>query len=228
VVVIAALGVGVFMVTKIIPKFADFLLAQGRALPGSTQTLIDISDFVRDNGLSIIAVLIAIIVVTLIAYQTRVGRVQIDSFVLRIPVIGSALVTGAMSQMSWALSILLKSGVTVFDALKISSRLMGNKVYANKLEQASAKIMGGAEMSASIQHPQIPVLVTQMIAVGENTGTLDSVLQELGEYYEKLLEISIKRLSAMIEPAMVLVIGGMVGFVYYAFFQALFSLVAGG
>jgi type IV pilus assembly protein PilC len=63
--------------------------------------------------------------------------------------------------------------------------------------------------------------------VGEGTGSLDSVLQELGIYYEKMLEIAIKRLSAMIEPAMILVIGGMVGFVYYAFFQALFSLVSG-
>jgi type IV pilus assembly protein PilC len=66
-----------------------------------------------------------------------------------------------------------------------------------------------------------------MIAVGENTGSLDRVLQELGTYYEKLLENAIKRLSAMIEPAMILVIGAMVGFVYYAFFQALFSLVGG-
>lgn len=228
VVVLAALAVGIFMVTKIIPKFAEFLLAQGRALPPSTQNLIDISNFIREHGFSIIAVLIGLIVATLVLYQTVKGRMLVDSLLLRIPVIGGALVTGGMAQMSWALSILLKSGVTVFEALKISSRLMGNKVYSSQLEQASRKIMGGAEMSTSIQHPQIPVLVTQMIAVGEGTGTLDRVLQELGEYYEKLLEISIKRLSAMIEPAMILVIGGMVGFVYYAFFQALFSLVSGG
>lgn len=228
VVVLVALAVGIFMVTKIIPKFAEFLLAQGRALPPSTQNLIDISNFIREHGFSIIAVLIGLIVATLVLYQTAKGRMLVDSLLLRIPVIGGALVTGAMAQMSWALSILLKSGVTVFEALKISSRLIGNKVYSSQLEQASRKIMGGAEMSTSIQHPQIPVLVTQMIAVGEGTGTLDRVLQELGEYYEKLLEISIKRLSAMIEPAMILVIGGMVGFVYYAFFQALFSLVSGG
>jgi type IV pilus assembly protein PilC len=73
----------------------------------------------------------------------------------------------------------------------------------------------------------MPILVTQMVSVGESTGSLDRVLQELGEYYEQLLELAIKRMTALIEPVMILVIGSMVGFVYYAFFQALFSLAGG-
>ncbi len=84
--------------------------------------------------------------------------------------------------------------------------------------------MSGRDLASSIQHPQMPSLVTHMIAIGERTGSLDRIQQELGIYYQNLLEIGIKRLSAMIEPAMILVIGGMVGFVYYAFFQALFAL----
>ncbi|MDF1587651.1 MAG: type II secretion system F family protein [Gammaproteobacteria bacterium] len=228
IVVLAAIGVGTFMVVKIIPKFAQFLLGKGRVLPPSTQMLIDISDYVRENGLFIIAAVIAFIISVLLAYQTKAGRLAVDKALLRVPVIGTMLVTGAMAQMTWALSILLRSGVTIFDALKITGNLMNNRVYIDKLQQASAKIMQGRDMASSIDHPRIPALVTQMIAVGENTGSLDQVLQELGIYYEKLLEIAIKRMSAMIEPAMILVIGGMVGFVYYAFFQALFSLVSGG
>jgi type IV pilus assembly protein PilC len=82
-------------------------------------------------------------------------------------------------------------------------------------------------MATSLQHPRIPVLVTQMIAVGERTGSLDNILKEMGIYYEQLLENAIKRMTALIEPVMILFIGVMVGFVYYAFFQALFSLVGG-
>jgi len=190
VVVLAAIGVGTFMVVKIIPKFAQFLLGQGKALPPSTQMLIDISAVVRANGLLIVG--------GLIAFITR------------------------------ALSILLRSGATVYDAMKITASLIGNRVYADKLQAASVKILEGREISRSLSHPKIPPLVVQMIAVGESTGNLDHVLQELGVYYEKLLEIAIKRLSALIEPAMILVIGSMVGFVDYAFFQALFSLVSGG
>ncbi len=183
---------------------------------------------VRANGLFIVGGLIAFITLMLPLYQTRMGRLWIDHILLRIPVIGSLLVTGSMAQLSWALSILLLSGVTVYDAMKITASLIGNRVYSDKLQAASVKILEGREVSRSLSHRKIPPLVLQMIAVGESTGNLDNVLQELGVYYEKLLEIAIKRLSALIEPAMILVIGSMVGFVYYAFFQALFSLVSGG
>lgn len=225
VVLVAAIGVGVFMTVKIIPKFADFLLAQGRVLPPSTQALIDFSIYVRSNGIMIISISIAVIIALLLIYQIKRGRYFIDSLLLRIPILGSMFSTGEMAQMTWALSTLLRSGVTVFNALKITAELLNNRVFSDKLLHASTLILNGKDMASSIQHPQMPVLVLQMTAVGEKTGSLDHILQELGTYYEQLLETAIKRLSAMIEPAMILLIGGMVGFVYYAFFQALFSLV---
>lgn len=227
VVFFAAIGVGLFMTLNIIPKFADFLLAQGRALPSSTQNLIDFSVYVQTHGLFIIGVSIAVIVSILLIYQTKPGRYAIDSLLLRVPIFGSMITTGAMAQMTWALSTLLASGVTVFNALKITSDLINNRVFADKLMDGSERILNGKDMSSSISHPQMPVLVLQMITVGEQTGSLDQVLKELGIYYEQLLDVAIKRLSAMIEPAMILLIGGMVGYVYNAFFQALFSLVGG-
>ena len=227
VVLLAAIGVGIFMTVKIIPKFGEFLMAQGRALPPSTQALIDFSTYVRTNGLVIIGVAIAFIVILLLIYQTKRGRYFIDSLLLRIPVMGPMFTTGDMAQLTWALSTLLRSGVTVFDSLKVTAELLNNRVFSDNLIHASTLILHGKDMASSIQHPQMPVLVLQMTAVGEKTGSLDHVLQELGTYYEQRLETAIKRLSAMIEPAMILLIGGMVGFVYYAFFQALFSLVGG-
>ncbi len=227
IVVLAAIAVGTFMVVKIIPKFATFLLAQGKLLPPSTQLLIEISNVVRANGFSIIAMLIGLLVLLLLLYQTAWGRLFTDSLLLRLPILGNLLLTGSMAQMSWAMSILLRSGVTVFEATKVTAQLLGNRVYSKQLLSCSDKILQGRDISRSLNHPQIPPLVVQMIAVGENTGNLDDVLQELGVYYESLLAIAIKRLSAMIEPMMILVIGSMVGFVYYAFFQALFSLVGG-
>jgi type IV pilus assembly protein PilC len=227
IVVLTAIGVGIFMTVKIIPKFAEFLLGQGRVLPASTQALIDFSDYVVANGLYILAAVIAFIITILATYQFKGGRRMIDSLLLRIPVIGYILINSAMAQMAWALSMLLKSGVTVFDALKVTGALMKNRIYHDRLMQASEKILTGRDMATSIHDPQMPILVTQMVAVGESTGSLDRVLQELGEYYEQLLELAIKRMTALIEPVMILVIGSMVGFVYYAFFQALFSLAGG-
>ncbi len=227
IVVIAAIGVAAFMMLKIIPKFADFLLGQGKALPPSTQALIDTSNYIQQHGIVIIATLIAFIVLLLLAYQTKRGRLTIDHISLRIPVIGPMITTASMGQVTWALSTLLASGITVYQSLKVTGDLLANRVFSDKMHHAAERVLTGKDMASSLQHPRIPRLVTQMITVGERTGSLDKILQEMGTYYEKLLDIAIKRMTALIEPVMILLIGAMVGFVYYAFFQALFSLVGG-
>lgn len=224
VVIVASIAVAVFMVVMIIPKFAQFIQGRGQRLPASTQALIDGAAFLRENGLTIIACLISFIILTLIVYKTFKGRRLIDRLLLSMPVFGNLIIYGSMAQMNWASSLLIKSGITIFDSLKITAELLTNTIYSDKLKQASESVMAGRDLSSSIRHPQLPMLVTHMIEIGERTGSLDRIQQELGIYYQSLLEIAIKRLSAMIEPAMILVIGGMVGFVYYAFFQALFAL----
>lgn len=224
IVVLAAIGVAVFMVVAIIPKFAKFIQGRGKRLPDSTQALIDGAAFLRENGLIIIGGAICLVVLIFIVYKTYKGRRWIDRALLSFPIFGNLITYGSMAQMNWALSILMRSGVTIFDALKITADLLANKIYSDKLKAASERVMEGRDLTSSLRHPQMPPLVTHMIAIGERTGSLDRIQQELGVYYQDLLEIAIKRLSAMIEPAMILVVGGMVGFVYYAFFQALFAL----
>lgn len=226
VVILAAIGVAVFMVAVIIPKFAQFIQGRGRRLPDSTQTLIDGAAFLREHGLTIIGVTITIIIVLLILYKTYRGRRWIDRVLLSMPVFGKLIIYGSMAQMNWASSIMMRSGITIFETLKITANLIANKIYADTLMRASEAVMAGRDLASSIRHPQMPTLVTHMIAIGERTGSLDQIQHELGVYYQNLLEIGLKRLSAMIEPAMILIIGGMVGFVYYAFFQALFALAA--
>ncbi len=223
-VVLAGIGVAAFLVLKIIPQFAKFLLGRGKPLPPSTQMLVDISNFFINNGVYILAALGVGIFALVTMYNRPVGRFKLDGLILKMPVIGKLLTTGAMAQFNWSLGMLLRSGLTVLEALKIVADATGNKVISRHLEQASGHILSGRDMAASLEHPAIPKLVTQMVAVGERTGTLDAVLNEMATYYEQLLEVQIKRLSGMVEPALILVIGGMVGFVYYSFFQALFSL----
>ncbi|MDO9282581.1 MAG: type II secretion system F family protein [Methylotenera sp.] len=227
VVVVAAFGVVTFLVVKIIPAFAKFFAGRGRDLPPSTQFLIDASDFALKYGLYILGGILLMIIGIVVAYNQPMGRLRIDSFLLRVPVIGKLLTHGAIAELTWSLSMMLRSGLTVFDALKIASNVMANRLISTKLKAASALILTGRDMASSIKTPAIPELVTQMISVGERTGTLDHVLLELGVFYEAQLQVGVKRLSAMIEPALILVIGGIVGFVYYAFFQALFQLAKG-
>lgn len=227
VVMVAAIGVVIFLVVYIIPKFAKFLLGKGKKLPNSTQFLIDSSDFILKYGLYFVAAFILFIIFIILAYKTPAGRLRIDGFLLKIPVIGKLLSHGAMAEFNWSLSMMLHSGLTAYESLKICGKVIANRLISTKLTQASEQILTGKDLASSLKHPSaIPDLVTQMMAVGEKTGTLDLVLKEVGAFYEHLLEVGVKRMSALIEPAMILVIGSIVGFVYYAFFQAMFSLVA--
>ncbi len=228
IVVIAALGVVIFLVVSIIPKFAKFLLGQGKKLPASTQFLIDASDFALKYGLFIAGAVILCIVSLVFAYKTPQGRLRLDAFSLKIPVIGKLLLHGAMAELNWSLSMMLRSGLTALDSLRICGRVITNRLISDKLYMAADQILMGKDLASSLKHPAIPDLVTQMASVGEKTGTLDQVLQEVGSFYEEQLQVGVKRMSALIEPAMILFIGGIVGFVYYAFFQAMFSLVSKG
>ena len=229
VVMLVAIGVVIFLVVKIIPQFAKFLLGRGKKLPDSTQFLIDASNFALNYGLYIVATAIFIIIVLIVFYKTQQGRLVLDTFLLKVPVIGKLLSHGAMAEFTWSLSMMLRSGLTAYESLKICGKVITNRLISTKLMQASEQILTGRDLASSLKHPSaIPELVTQMTTVGEKTGTLDMVLQEVGTFYEHLLQVGVKRMSAMVEPAMILFIGGIVGFVYYAFFQAMFSLVGKG
>ena len=229
VVMLVAIGVVIFLVVKIIPQFAKFLLGRGKKLPASTQFLIDTSNFALNYGLYIVGAFFLCMMGLVVFYNTPQGRLLMDSLILKIPVIGKLLSHGAMAEFTWSLSMMLRSGLTAFEALKICSKVISNRLISTKLFQASEQILTGKDIASSIHHPAaIPDLVTQMTAVGEKTGTLDMVLQEVGTFYEHQLQVGVKRMSAMVEPAMILFIGGIVGFVYFAFFQAMFSLVGKG
>jgi len=225
---LVSIAVVTFLVWKIIPQFAKFLAGKGKALPASTQFLIDASDFAVKNGLYIFGGVVLIITAVASYYLTESGRLNLDRLVLKIPVIGKLLMNGAMAEFTWSLSMMLRSGVTVYDSLKTCVNVIANRFISNKLQYASEQILGGRELSQSLKGKEIPDLVVQMTTVGEKTGTLDQTLQELGIFYEERLEESVKRLTALIEPMMILIMGGLVGFVYYAFFQALFSLTGKG
>lgn len=224
VVILAAVGVAIFLVWKIIPQFEKFIVGRGKALPPSTQALLDSSHFLRDNGLMILAAVVALVVAIVVAYKTHEGRLKLDTLLLKLPVLGKLLTNGAMAQMNWSLATMLRSGLTVRDGLLITAGVVSNLVVSEKLRSSAELILAGRDLSGSVRHPAVPDLVVQMIAVGERTGTLDQVLTELGVFYEAMMQNGIKRLSTMIEPAMILIIGSMVGFVYYSFFQAMFKL----
>ncbi len=228
VVILFAIAVVIFLVWKIIPQFAKFLLGRGKKLPASTQFLIDASNFALQYGLFILGGAVLGLIGLVLYYQTAHGRLLMDKLILKVPVVGKLMLNSVMAEMNWSLSMMLRSGLTAYESLKIAGNVIGNRLISNRLNFAAEQILAGKDFSSSLRGNEMPSLVTQMTTVGEKTGTLDQVMNELGVFYEELLQVGIKRMSALIEPVMILVIGVIVGFVYYAFFQALFSLVSKG
>ena len=228
IVVLVGIGVAIFLIVNVIPKFAHFFMRKHVALPWATQMLMDLSEYARAYGVLILVFLGVVAAAVWSAYNTREGRMILDRGLLRLPVIGKLLTVGAMAHLSRTLSTLLRNGVTLVESLRIGHGAIGNRALSSRVEQAADQILKGREFAESLRDPLIPTLVPQVVAVGEKTGALDDVLSELGDYYDRELQASVKRMSVMVEPVLILIVGAMVGFVYFAFFQAVFQLATVG
>jgi len=228
IVVLVSIGVAAFLVIKVIPIFSKFFAQRAVSLPASTQLLLDISDYVITYGLPIIFVLAGLVIALLIAYTTKNGRPVLDRTFLSIPVVGKLLTVGAMAQISRTLSMLLHSGLTLLDSLRIVRSVVGNQAISLEMDRAAKEVLGGRDLASSLVCSIIPNLVPRVVTVGERTGSLAHVLEELSVFYRSDLQRRINRMTAMVEPALILIIGTMVGFVYFSFFQAAFQIATAG
>ena len=224
---VAAVGVAVYMVVVVIPELEKFLSAMGRNLPAITQSLLDFSVWIRVNGITVVALLIATIVAIVLTYNWPPGRSAIDRWLLRVPIIGKVFRLAGTVTFASSLGVLLRSGITVLEALRTVEGLHVNTHLAACVATARDAVMEGGNLAKPLaeKHTYMPML-SSMVAVGENTGQLDEVLERVTVFHEAQLKSAIRKLSALIEPLTIVVVGGIVGYVYLAFFLALFA--AGG
>jgi len=228
-VLLAALGVSAFMVFSLIPKLQKFLVGRGRKLPQMSQMLMDGTTWINANGTLILLVILAVLASAAILYRLPWGRSRIDRAFLRLPIIGGLLRLAGTATVARGLSILLESGITLLTALQTVRGLLSNRAMQARLETArGAVIEGGALADPFLEGTEFTPMLGRMAAVGETTGTLGTVLDEVADFHEGQLAAAVRRLSALIEPATIIVVGGIVGFVYIAFFLALFSVAGGG
>lgn len=228
IVFVAAIGVTIFMMVSVIPKLQTFLAALGRRLPPMTQLLIDVTDFVNAHlvhaGIGL-TVLIAT-VITLRSWPP--GRLQMDRYLLRVPVIGKLLRLTGTVLLARGLSTLIRSGVTLLEGLRTVERLLSNRYLALRVAEARDAVMQGGALAETLETKgSFMPMLAGMVAVGESAGTLDEVLEEVARFYEDQLQRAIRQLAALVEPAIIVVVGGIVGFVYISFFMALFAAAGG-
>ena len=226
IVLLMAIAVTAFMVISLIPKLQKFLNNRHKKLPPITQALIDISNFTQDAMPYLVVIVPCAIVAAILLYRVKSARLLFDRFILRVPIIGKVLRVAATAEFARSLGLMLESGVSLLASLDTVRNLLGNHAIAEHIVNVHESVMQGGTLAAPLIERRIFMpMLSRMIAVGETTGTLDPVLKEVAEFHEKELAGIVRRLSVLIEPVIIVVVGGIVGFVYLAFFLALYSTV---
>jgi type II secretory pathway component PulF len=228
IVVLIAAGVIYFIVFKVVPQFGRFLEGRGSELPPITMALLDTVHHFQEYGIYYGMVFFSIVMGFLVASTQPKGKYFVDKFFLKTPVIGSAITYSSMAQVGWTFMMLIKSGLTILDALRITSDIMKSSVYKKAFSTASDRLLEGQNLAASLDQKDLPMMLKHLAGIGERSGELDNVMNEVGTFYQKQLTVLIKRMTAFIEPILLLVVGGTVAFVYIAFFSAVMSVSNGG
>jgi type IV pilus assembly protein PilC len=223
--VLLALAVSVFLVVGVIPKIAEFLETGGAALPASTQFLLDLSAALRARGPVILLALAALTALYLLLRALPAGRRALDTLSLRLPVTGRIRRLAGTAVFARAMGMLVQSGVTLLVSLDTARALLTNTRLADRVQSAREAVLRGGALAPALRprHDLMPMLA-QMVAVGETTGSLADAFTEVARFHEMMLAVAIKRFGAAIEPLLILLTGGLVGYVYIAFFMALFSI----
>jgi type IV pilus assembly protein PilC len=219
-----ALAVWVVVLGWVVPVFEGIYKNAGKQLPILTQFLLDASRTMRTQGL-LIFVLMAVVVIFLARWKNIRWLYFIDHLKLKIPVLGSLLKTAWHAQFSRILGLLYQSGVPLHQALMISARTINHRPMRDAIEDCTREVLNGHSLSlAMAQHHLFEPSLVQRIQIGEESGALTNMLAQHAAHNEFLVEQTIKRLSALIEPILILIIGGMVAVMLIALYLPIFNL----
>lgn len=227
---ISFLILGVILIF-VIPVFEEMFSSMGAALPIPTQIVVQMSNFVKSNFLYIIMGLFAIVYAIKKIYRTEKGHYKIDAMLLRAPIVGPLIRKVAVAKFTRTLSTMLQSGVPILDALQVVAKTSGNKVIEAAVFRIAESISEGRPIAEPLEESGVfPNMVVQMINVGESVGALDSMLAKIADFYDEEVDQAVSNLTSMIEPFMMVFLGGMIGGIVVAMYLPIFSMasVVGG
>lgn len=209
----------------VIPVFVEMFASLDSALPAVTQIVVNMSDFVKGNILYMLIAGVAAFYGMKKIYNTEKGRLRIDAFVLKAPVIGQLTRKVAVSKFTRTLSTMLQSGVPILDALQVVARTSGNKIIERAVFRVSESIAEGRPIAEPLEECGVfPNMVVQMINVGESVGALDTMLEKIADFYDEEVDQAVENLTAMIEPFMMVFLGGMIGGLVVAMYLPIFQM----
>ncbi len=225
VMMVLAIGVTIFLLSFVLPKFAEIYAGREKSLPVLTQMLLNFGDVAAAYGLYIVGGLLAAGVGTFFYTRTPGGRLKAERLKLGLPLIGSLYHKSYLARSLRTLGTMLQSGVSMLDGVQLTRSVCGSIVYEQLWDKVSQRVEGGQQISESLaDHKQVPKSVLKMLGAGERSGQLGSVMERVAGFCESELNIAIKTLTSLIEPAIVMFLGVVVGGLVLAMLLPIFSL----
>jgi type IV pilus assembly protein PilC len=230
-IVAVAIIVTVILLLYVIPIFGKMFADFGQALPAPTQFVLGLSDFTRKYFLLVLVVVIALGFAVRSYYHREGGRRNIDRLMLKTPVLGSLLQRIAVARFSRTLGTMVSSGVPILESMDIVAKSAGNRIIEEAIVKARASISEGKTISDPLAESKVfPVMVTQMVSVGEATGALDTMLNKIADFYDEEVDAAVEALTSLLEPMLMIFLGVVIGGLVIAMYLPIFKLagVVGG
>lgn len=223
--VVLASAAVVFLMVRVVPKILELFQDWGRALPLPTVILLDITNFLKIYGWIVLIILIGVFLVSLSYFKSERGRLLFDRLILRVPIFGRLNRIIATTRFSRTLGTLLASGIPLLRAMNIVKNIVNNRVIANAIEDSQESIVEGQSIAAPLARSGVfPPMVTDMIAVGENSGQLEHMLLKVSDAYDNQIETTVSGLTSILEPLLIVIMGGIVLFIVLAVLLPIFEM----
>jgi type II secretory pathway component PulF len=223
--VVVCIIVTTVLMTFVVPRITKIITSTGRQLPMTTKILMGTSDFMINNWWLILLTLAIIWWAFKRVLATTNGRMAFDRFILKIPITGELVRQSIVARFSSTLAALIRSGLPMADSLQIVSQVTGNAVMADAVRQARERIIAGADVATPLRASKVVgPAVAHMIAVGEKTGELEDMLLSISDSIEESTDASVQRISSIIEPVIIVIMAGIVGFIVMAVMLPIFQV----
>lgn len=226
IIIVAMFGIGTFMMVFVLPNITNLFTELNVQLPLPTLILIIISNFIQAYGLWVAIALVLIVVIFIRTIGTKKGKYAFDSILLKIPVVSGIIKKINLARLARSLSSLIKTDITIIETLQITSRILGNSLYKKALLESAEQVKKGNKMADVFKnYPHIfPPNIIQMVSVGEETGSLDEVLENLASFYEEEVYNTMDNLPVIIEPVLMILIGVAVAVIALAIMMPMYNL----
>jgi type IV pilus assembly protein PilC len=225
VVAVMAVVVVVILATFVMPKFVVFFKSFNAQLPLPTRMLLSVSNFFTHWWWAILAVIVLAIVGIIAMRRSRAGKARIDSVILRLPILGDLVRTAIIERICRILSSMLKAGVSLPEAMRVTAESANNSVYSGGIATVREEMIEGQGLAEPLARTGLfPGAARQMFRVGEETGTLDAQLATAARFYDRELDVKLKRFTSLFEPAVIIFMGVIVGFVAVALVSAMYGI----